>query len=193
MQRALRAANELREHDIACAVMQAGPTSLSRCAELSAREDAARAAVGTPGEAAAFASLQSLVGAERRRIHRLYYCTLLRCMVMPLRFACLRNVQSTPKTLVQQPVPERFRAEDGDGQAYFEWLHREIEKIKEPFLDQITSAVHRLNKANWPTDLGLLGDAFPYRIWRGAARAMMTTKETRYPGELVAYSDRANT
>merc|ERR1719506_3010880 len=69
-QRALRAANELREHDVACAVLQAGPTSLSRCAELAAREDAARAAVGTPGEAAAFASLLSLIGAEKRRIHR---------------------------------------------------------------------------------------------------------------------------
>ena len=57
---------------------------------------------------------------------------------------------------MQQPVPARFCAENGDDQAYFEWLRREIEKIREPFLEQITSTVQMLNKANWPTDLGLL-------------------------------------
>ena len=85
-ERASRAAKELRTHDIACRVLQSGPTSLARCAELCAREDAARRAVGTEAEAAAFASLKSLVDAERRRIHRLFYCILLRCMVMPSRW-----------------------------------------------------------------------------------------------------------
>merc|ERR1719463_991045 len=73
-ERAQRAARELQEHDIACRVMKAGPTSRARCAELGAREDAARAAVGTKDEAVAFATLQSLVHAEMHRIHRLYYC-----------------------------------------------------------------------------------------------------------------------
>ena len=43
-ERALRAARELQEHDIACSVMRAGPTSQARSAELRAREDTARAA-----------------------------------------------------------------------------------------------------------------------------------------------------
>ena len=52
-----------------------------------------------------------------QRIHRLYYCTLLRCMVMPTRFTCLRNMRSL-KEQPRQPVPEEFRAEDGRGDAY---------------------------------------------------------------------------
>ena len=38
--------------------------------------------VGTAEEADKFAALQALVSAEMRRIHRLYYCIRLRCMVM---------------------------------------------------------------------------------------------------------------
>ena len=131
-----RAAKELRTHDIACRVLQSGPTSLARCAELCAREDAARRAVGTEAEAAAFASLKSLVDAERRRIHRLFYCILLRCMVMPIRFEYLLGVRSTPEVRLQQPVPQEFYADDGGENAYLDlgpmylvWLHRHMESI----------------------------------------------------------------
>ena len=58
IERATRAAKELQEHDIACRVMRAGPTSSARCAELGAREDTARAAVGGVAEEEAFAALQ---------------------------------------------------------------------------------------------------------------------------------------
>ena len=57
-ERATRAAKELQDHDIACRVMRAGPTSAARCAELGALEDAARAAVGGAAEEEAFAALQ---------------------------------------------------------------------------------------------------------------------------------------
>ena len=62
-ERALRAARELQDHDIACKVMKAGPTSQVRCAELGACEKTSRAAVGTVEEAATFAK-SSTAGAS---------------------------------------------------------------------------------------------------------------------------------
>jgi hypothetical protein len=55
-------------------------------------------------------------------------------------------------------------------------------------LEQISSAVERLNKAMWPRDVGLLAKDFPFKIWRGAARSVMSTEEMLYPGEVVEYS-----
>ena len=108
---------------------------------------------------------------------------------------------STPPSepaALQQPVPQEFYADDGGENAYLDlgpmylvWLHRHMESIRKQFLEQISSAIHKLNEATWPSDVGLSSEEFHFTIWRGAARAMMTTKETRYPGELVAYSDRA--
>ena len=93
-----------------------------------------RAAVGTAAEAAAFATLQSLVHAEMHRIHRLYYCTLLRCMVMPTRFTYLRDVQSL-HVQPRQPIPEEFQVQaEGDcGDAYLMWLYCEIKQVREAF------------------------------------------------------------
>jgi hypothetical protein len=248
-ERVLRAAKELRTHDIACRVLHAGPTSLARCAELRVREEAARRAVGTSAAAMAFKSLQALVDAERSRIHRLYFCILLRCMVMPVRFGYLRDVRSftvtpdrvcgrcsavvhskpiasakgkdgldtvrralrrddddevvllcskcgaraPPAQPLQQPVPDMFR-ESGAGaeDQYFAWLFRQIEEIRMPFLEQMASAVEKLNKAVKPSDLGLLPEEFHFKIWRGAGRSVMSTDERLYPGEVVAHSNVVN-
>ena len=74
---------------VARKVLQAGPTTAERQEELRLREDAARAAVGTEVASEKFEALKSLASAEMRRIHRLYYCIKLRCMVMPTRFLFL--------------------------------------------------------------------------------------------------------
>ena len=111
-ERASRAADELRRYDVARKVLQAGPTSAERQLELRLREDAARAAVGATAASEKFEALKSLAGAEMRRIHRLYYCVKLRCMVMPTRFAFLTAVPSTSAT-ARQPVPERFKKVGG--------------------------------------------------------------------------------
>merc|ERR1719389_1049050 len=106
-ERASRAADELRSYDVARKVLQAGPTTPERQEELRHREDAARAAVGTEAESEKFESLKSLAGAEMRRIHRLYYCIKLRCMVMPTRFTFLKAVASMDSN-ARQPVPGQF-------------------------------------------------------------------------------------
>ena len=148
-------------------------------AKLRAREDAARQAVGTEAECAAFASLRSVVDAERRRIHRLYYCIKLRCMVMPTRFMVLKTVSSMDSN-ARQPVPAQFNAQeepspssraDEMGWAYFEWLYSESEKSREPFIQKVSDAVNDLNMATWPKDLGLPAKQYPFTLWRGAARA----------------------
>ena len=54
-----------------------------------------------------FEALKSLASAEMRRIHRLYYCIKLRCMVMPTRFMFLKCVASMD-TKARQPVPAQF-------------------------------------------------------------------------------------
>jgi hypothetical protein len=172
-ERAQRAANELRDHDLACRVMQAGPTSLARCVAIRAREDAARAAVGTESAATRFTSLQSLVRTEMKRIHRLYYCILLRTMLMPTRFLYLRDVRSISGT-PRQPVPERFRAADSNDNEYLLWLHREIAQARVPFLQQMLAAIAKVNHAIWPSELGLEAEEFPFRIWRGASRSIVT-------------------
>merc|ERR1719389_1197468 len=103
-ERASRAADELRSYDVARKVLQAGPTTPERQEELRLREDAARAALGTDAEPEMFEALKSLAGAEMRRIHRLYYCIKLRCMVMPTRFKFLQSVASMDSN-ARQPVP----------------------------------------------------------------------------------------
>ena len=142
------------------------------------REDAAREAIGTARELELFTALQSLVNAEARRIHRLYYCIKLRCMVMPTRFAFLKSVASKDEQQ-RQPVPKNFQeATDEAAWAYFEWLHEECEKCREPFFQQISSAVSALNMATFPADLGLSETAFPFKLWRGKERATVVRNAT---------------
>ena len=61
-----------------------------------------------------------------------------------------------------------------------------------PFLEQMASAVEKLNKAVKPSDLGLLPEEFHFKIWRGAGRSVMSTDERLYPGEVVAHSNAVN-
>jgi hypothetical protein len=183
-ERAQRAANELREHDLACRVLQAGPTSLARCIAIRAREDAAREAAGTASAAARFAALQSLVRAEMRRIHRLYYCILLRCMLMPTRFIYLHDVRSI-QGAARQPVPEEFSAEGSSGNEYLVWLHSEIKQIREQFSEQMSQAVAKVNLAIWPSELGLSSEEFPFRIWRGASRSVVKMETELSLGQVL--------
>merc|ERR1719506_3045972 len=185
IERATRAAKELQEHDIACRVMRAGPTSSARCVELGAREDRARAAVGTAEEAEAFAALQLLVQAEMRRIHRLYYCCLLRCMVMPTRFAYLRDVRSTKGSTPRQPIPSHIRPENNGDIEYLAWLFGEIQPLQDTFSKQISAMVSKLNRAVWPSDVGLSSEQFPYKIWRGEARSKLHEDEGLYMGAIL--------
>merc|ERR1719331_3486415 len=71
--RAARAADELRQYDVARAVLQAGPTSAARSSEIAQREGAARGAIGLPEEQQIFHAMRSLVAAEARRINHLYF------------------------------------------------------------------------------------------------------------------------
>merc|ERR1719421_1359464 len=68
-ERKARAADELKQHDVAVSVLQAGPTSAARAREIGLSERAARKAVGTAQEQQAFAQLRSVVAAEARRIN----------------------------------------------------------------------------------------------------------------------------
>ena len=126
--------------------------SPERMEELRLREDAARSALS----AETFEALQSLVGAEMRRIHRLYYCILLRCMAMPTRFLVLTELDQEPSGAPRQPVPAQFEQKgEMDGEEYFEWLYKEVAELREPFIEQISRAVRNFNDATWPKDLGL--------------------------------------
>merc|ERR1719160_1396119 len=185
IERATRAAMELQEHDIACRVMRAGPTSSARRAELGAREDAARAAVGGAAEEEAFAALQSLVNTEMRRIHRLYFCCLLRCMVMPTRFAYLRDVKSTKGSTPRQPIPSHIRPENNGDIEYLAWLFREMQTLQDTFSKQISAIVSKLNRAVWASDVGLSSEQFPYKIWRGEARSKLHEDEGLYMGAIL--------
>ena len=197
-ERASRAADELRSYDVARKVLQAGPTTPERQEELRLREDAARAAVGTEAEYQKFESLKSLAGAEMRRIHRLYYCIKLRCMVMPTRFMFLKSVASMDSN-ARQPVPAQFdlqgqsstssRAED-TGWAYFEWLYSESEKVRESFIQTVSDAVNDFNMATWPKDLGLGARQYPVTLWRGAARATVVRASTDVAiGEILEHTN----
>merc|ERR1719235_2416013 len=68
-EQAARAADELKQHDVAVSVLQAGPTSAARALEISSRERYARKAIGTTQEQEAFKRLRSIVAAEARRIN----------------------------------------------------------------------------------------------------------------------------
>merc|ERR1719271_2066180 len=170
--------------------MRAGPTSSARCAELGAREDTARAAVGGAAEEEAFAALQSLVNTEMRRIHRLYFCCLLRCMVMPTRFAYLRDVRSTKGSTPRQPIPSHIRPENNGDVEYLAWLFGEIQPLQDTFSKQISAVVSKLNRAVWVSDVGLSLEQFPYKIWRGEARSKLHEDEGLYMGEILAQGTR---
>ena len=114
-----------------------------------------------------------------QRIHRLYYCIRLRCMVMPTRFAFLVAVASMSGT-ARQPVPAEFKKVEAEetGWEYFSWLYSEAEKLREPFFEQITNTVAALNTATWPKDLGLSSKEFPFKLWRGSDKASEVAHDT---------------
>ena len=107
-----RAEQELRQHDVAMQVMQAGPTSLERTLELSQRERHVRALVlqGASSSAisGAWAALRSLGTAEAKRINQLLYCVRLRAMIMPLRYEILQSVEPI-SSKPRQHVPPYFK------------------------------------------------------------------------------------
>merc|ERR1719482_355837 len=94
--RAARAQEELRQHDVAMQAMQAGPTSLERSLEIMQREKHVRSLLiqGASAEAVndAWKALRSLGNAEGNRINQLLYCVRLRAMIMPTRYEFLHNL-----------------------------------------------------------------------------------------------------
>ena len=85
--RAARAAQELRQHDVAMQAMQAGPTSMERFLEIMQRERHVRSQVAQRASfeaiRTAWDALRSLATAEAKRINQLLYCVRLRAMIMP--------------------------------------------------------------------------------------------------------------
>ena len=105
-------------------------------------------------------------------------------MVMPTRFAYLRDIRSTNVT-PRQPIPERFRAKHASDSEYLAWLVCEIRQVQEQFSKEIQGAVSKLNRAIWPSDVGLSSEQFPYKIWRGEARSKLHEDEGLYMGEIL--------
>ena len=159
-EQAARAADELAQHDVAASVLQAGPTSVARAEDIARRERAARCAVGTEREADAFANLRSAVAAEARRINGLMYCARLRCLIMPLRFDMLVQVESVAGA---QRQPLNFETTD-----YLGWLLDEAKRVRPTFMKQVQAAVSDFSRATTPADVGL---DLPFDLWRKKARS----------------------
>jgi hypothetical protein len=105
-------------------------------------------------------------------------------MLMPTRFLYLRDVPSLPGA-ARQPVPEEFQAEGSDGGAYLSWLINEMKAIQEHFAEQMTDAVSQINRARWPSELGLSSSEFPFRIWRGTSRSVIRMEIKLYLGQVL--------
>merc|ERR1719453_718729 len=128
--RAERAQQELRQHDVAMQAMQAGPTSLERSIELTQRErhvralvlqDASKEAIGN-----AWAAMRSLGTAEANRINQLLFCVRLRAMIMPLRYEVLHTLGEI-KSKPRQRVPPAFANRSGD--AYLEYVLGQAKEV----------------------------------------------------------------
>ena len=128
------------------------------------RERAARRAVGTPEEEAAFEELRSVIVSEARRINGLMYCARLRCGIMPTRFEFLvklLGVSGTPRQ------PEDIEAED-----YLGWLLDEAARLRPRFLKSLEEAVAEFNRATTAAALQL---DVPFDLWRKRKRAGKVT------------------
>merc|ERR1719247_3348853 len=123
-------------------------------------------------------------------------------MVMPTRFMYLKSVASMDSN-VRQPIPSEFVLEDESSPssrtedaswAYFEWLHGESEKCREPFMQQVSDAVTALNTATSPKDLGLPAKQYPFTLWRGATKATVVRASSDVAlGEVLEHRAQGNT
>jgi hypothetical protein len=169
-ERAERAAQELRQHDVAMQAMQAGPTSLERTLELMQRERHVRAEVLRDASSDTlnifWAALRSLATAEAKRINQLLYCVRLRAMIMPLRFQVLHDLQSL-KANPRQPVPQEFLGGTPEqANAFFDGLVQDAHLHHKNFVAMLEQAVEVFNRASSPGELGLDKEKFPFKIWR---------------------------
>jgi hypothetical protein len=89
-------------------------------------------------------------------------------MVMPTRFAYLKNIAAEKSAELRQPIPDRFyrNRNDSTAQAYLEWLRGESEAGRKEFFAAISKVISKFNSATRPSDLGLPASDFPFQIWR---------------------------
>jgi hypothetical protein len=197
--RAERAEQELRQHDVAMQAMQAGPTSLERSLELTQRERHVRALVlqeaSSVATTGAWAALRSLGTAEANRINQLLYCVRLRAMIMPLRYEVLHALlEIKPKPPPRQHVPKRFLQDPSAGDAYLEYLLEKANEVHKSFINDLVHIIEAFNRASSPSELGLDGETYPYKIWRETTHHAEGKKFDRPPsiGEILQVVPEAN-
>ena len=102
----------------------------------------------------------------------------------------MRDVRSTKGSTPRQPIPSHIRPENNGEINYLAWLFGEIQPLQETFSKQISAVVSKLNRAVWPSDVGLPLEQFPFKIWRGEARSKLHEDEAFYLGEILIQGKR---